>query len=64
MFSIPLWTLTFLGGAIAIGIGFGVQNLISNFISGFINLAESPKFKLVDVPLVIKMEPNHLVANS
>ena len=34
--NIPLTAFTFLGGAIAIGIGFGAQNLINNFISGFI----------------------------
>jgi small-conductance mechanosensitive channel len=31
-----------LGGAIAIGVGFGSQNVINNFISGLILLAERP----------------------
>ena len=40
--KIPLTVFAFLGGAIAIGIGFGAQNLINNFISGFILLGEKP----------------------
>ena len=40
--NIPLTAFTFLGGAIAIGIGFGAQNLINDFISGFIIMAERP----------------------
>jgi small-conductance mechanosensitive channel len=42
MVNIPLTAFTFLGGAIAIGVGFGAQNLINNFISGFIIMAERP----------------------
>jgi len=34
--NIPLAVFTFFGGALAIGIGFGAQTLISNFISGLI----------------------------
>jgi small-conductance mechanosensitive channel len=37
-----LTLFTFLGGAVAIGVGFGAQNLINNFISGFIIMAEQP----------------------
>jgi len=40
--NIPLGTFAFLGGAIAIGIGFGAQKLINNFISGFIIMGERP----------------------
>jgi small-conductance mechanosensitive channel len=40
--SIPLTLFTFLGGAIAIAIGFGAQNLLNNFISGVIILIERP----------------------
>jgi potassium-dependent mechanosensitive channel len=40
--NIPLTVFAFLGGALAIGIGFGAQNLINNFISGLILLAERP----------------------
>jgi potassium-dependent mechanosensitive channel len=39
---IPLTALTFLGGAVAIGVGFGSQNLLNNFISGFILMIERP----------------------
>lgn len=40
--SVPLAAFTFLGGAFAIGVGFGSQNLMNNFISGLILLAEQP----------------------
>lgn len=40
--NIPLTVFAFLGGALAIGIGFGAQNLINNFISGLILLIERP----------------------
>ena len=40
--EIPLTAFAFLGGALAIGIGFGGQQLINNFISGFILMAERP----------------------
>ena len=42
MVNIPLAAFAFLGGAIAIGVGFGAQNLINNFISGFIIMGERP----------------------
>ncbi len=37
---IPLTIFAYLGGALAIGVGFGAQNLINNFISGIILLFE------------------------
>jgi small-conductance mechanosensitive channel len=37
---IPLTVFAFLGGALAIGLGIGTQNLIKNFISGIIVLVE------------------------
>lgn len=37
---IPLSVFAFLGGALAIGFGFGAQNIIKNFISGLIMLFE------------------------
>lgn len=39
---VPLTIFTLFGGAIAIGVGFGSQNLINNFISGLILLFERP----------------------
>lgn len=39
---IPLTIFTVAGGALAIGIGFGSQNLLNNFISGLILLFERP----------------------
>ena len=42
MVNIPLAAFAFLGGAIAIGVGFGAQNIINNFISGFIMMTERP----------------------
>ena len=40
--NVPLTLFTFLGGAIAIGVGFGSQKILNNFISGLILLAERP----------------------
>jgi small-conductance mechanosensitive channel len=42
LISIPLTVFAFLGGAVAIGVGFGSQNILNNFISGLILLAERP----------------------
>jgi len=42
MASVPLGVFTFFGSAVAIGIGFGSQNIMNNFISGLILLAERP----------------------
>jgi small-conductance mechanosensitive channel len=39
---VPLTAFTILGGALAIGIGFGSQALVNNFIGGLIMLAERP----------------------
>ncbi|MFC1744362.1 mechanosensitive ion channel family protein, partial [Candidatus Riflebacteria bacterium] len=40
--QIPLTFLTFFGGALALGVGFGSQNIVNNFISGLIILTELP----------------------
>ncbi|BDX05229.1 mechanosensitive ion channel family protein [Planctobacterium marinum] len=40
--SIPLTAFAFLSGAVAIGVGFGAQNIINNFISGWILMWERP----------------------
>jgi small-conductance mechanosensitive channel len=45
---IPLTAFAFLGGALAIGVGFGAQTLMNNFISGLILLAEQ-KIKIGDI---------------
>ena len=42
LLHIPITALTFFSGAIAIGIGFGAQNIINNFISGWILMSERP----------------------
>ncbi len=42
LLSIPITAFAFLSGAIAIGFGFGAQNIINNFISGWILIAEKP----------------------
>jgi potassium-dependent mechanosensitive channel len=39
---VPLTLFTLIGGALAIGFGFGSQNLLNNFISGLILLIERP----------------------
>jgi small-conductance mechanosensitive channel len=38
--GIPISALSVLGGAIGVGIGFGLQKLVANYISGFVILAE------------------------
>ena len=40
--SVPLGIFALLGGALAIGIGFGSQNVVSNFISGLLLMVEQP----------------------
>ena len=40
--NVPIAVFSFLGGALAIGAGFGSQNIVNNFISGLILLAERP----------------------
>jgi potassium efflux system protein len=40
--GIPLTAFAFLGGALAIGIGFGAQNFFNNLISGFILMFTKP----------------------
>lgn len=40
--GIPITIFAVLGGAVAIGVGFGAQNLLNNLISGLILLIEKP----------------------
>jgi len=40
--NVPLTAFAFISGAVAIGVGFGAQNVINNFISGWILLWERP----------------------
>jgi small-conductance mechanosensitive channel len=51
----PLTAFTVLGGALAIGIGFGSQNVMNNFISGLILMLERP----VRARDVIEVDGNH-----
>jgi len=46
--GIPLSVFTVVGGALAIGVGFGSQNIVNNFISGVILMVEKP-LKVGDV---------------
>ena len=40
--GVHLGTLTVFAGAVGVGVGFGLQNIASNFISGLVILAERP----------------------
>ena len=40
--NVPLTAFAFISGAVAIGIGFGAQTIINNFISGWILMWERP----------------------
>jgi small-conductance mechanosensitive channel len=40
--KIPLTVFAFAGGALAIGLGFGMQNVLKNFVSGVLILFERP----------------------
>jgi len=42
LLNVPLAAFAFISGAIAIGVGFGAQNIINNFISGWILMWERP----------------------
>ena len=52
--GVPLTAFNFLGGAIALGFGFGAQNLCSNLISGAIILVARP-YKVGDIVEVDNM---------
>lgn len=42
LLHVPLTAFAFVSGAVAIGVGFGAQNIINNFISGWILMSERP----------------------
>lgn len=42
LLHVPLTAFAFISGAIAIGVGFGAQNVVNNFISGWILMVERP----------------------
>jgi len=42
LLNVPLTAFAFVSGAVAIGLGFGAQNIINNFISGWILMWERP----------------------
>ena len=46
--QIPLTAFAFMGGAMAVGLGFGMQNIFNNLISGFIVIFSRP-FKVNDI---------------
>lgn len=53
--GIPTTVFTVLGGALAIGVGFGAQNLFNNLISGIIILTEKP-IRRRDIVVIDGME--------
>ena len=42
MLQIPITALAFISGAVAVGVGFGAQNIINNLISSWILMSEKP----------------------
>jgi len=42
MLQIPITHLAFISGAVAVGVGFGAQNIINNLISSWILMSEKP----------------------
>ena len=53
--KVPLTVFTFLGGALALGIGFGAKNIMNNLICGIVIVTEHP-IRIGDL-----IEVNHLV---
>jgi small-conductance mechanosensitive channel len=60
MLNIPVTALAFISGAVAIGIGFGAQNIINNLISGWILMSERP----VRIGDFIEIDDNRGVVES
>ena len=57
--QVPLTVFTIFGGALALGIGFGSQNIMNNFISGLILLIERPL--LVDDLVTVQGEMGKVI---
>ena len=60
MLKIPITALAFISGAVAIGVGFGAQNIINNLISGWILMSERP----VRIGDVVEIDDNRGVVES
>ncbi|MBK1881892.1 mechanosensitive ion channel [Luteolibacter pohnpeiensis] len=63
LLRIPLTVFAFFGGALAIGLGFGTQTLIKNFISGIIVLFER-KIRVDDIVSVNSITGKILEVNT
>ncbi len=60
--GIDLTTLTVVAGALGIGVGFGLQNIVANFVAGFVLLFERP-IKLNDRVTTESVEGNVVAIN-
>jgi small-conductance mechanosensitive channel len=60
LLRIPVTALAFISGAVAIGVGFGAQNIINNLISGWILMSERP----VRIGDVVEIDGNRGLVES
>lgn len=60
LLRIPVTALAFISGAVAIGVGFGAQNIINNLISGWILMSERP----VRIGDVVEIDGNRGMVES